>query len=281
MEIFSFSSIFLIMLLVVTFCLSMINPKILKMNSRMTALKIHGYMFLTSFIALIVSIALDDRLPIKSVEKVVVDSNSKQSSDTPLADTERKQLDSDYSEIKNDTSDVKVKTRQLKHNELVGRLNGVFELNNIPLELEQFDDKEHEKTIDYNFETDDEKLSCTITVVKENSKVANMLCFVKHNLGDKENEKIVEGVIDSVGQAVFAIVDRNDIKGVLPRFDYGDIILTRGVEEFGNLLKVSHLYFSGQVESSIVILLVSSPEFDSERRRIPLNFVVLTEPRQN
>lgn len=118
MEIVSFSSFFLMMLLVVTFCLSMVNPKILKMTSRITALKIHGYMFLASFIALIVSIALDDRPPPKSVEKVVVDSNSKQPVDISSVDTEKEQLDAESSEIKKENSDIKVKTRQLTHKEL-------------------------------------------------------------------------------------------------------------------------------------------------------------------
>jgi hypothetical protein len=259
----------------------MVNPKILKMNSRGTVLKIHGYMFLTSFFALIVSIALDDRPITKNVDSIVVDADTKNTVDIPLANTTPKELFNGHGESRQEFSDSKLITRHLNRDEIIDRLNNVFILNNISIELEEVGYKDFAKTIEYKFESDGGKVSCTIAVLKETGKAVNMLCFVKHNLGDKENEKIVEGIIDSVGQSVFAIVDRNAINGLLPRFDGGDIILTLGIEELGNLLKFSHQYTIGEVESYIVILLVSSPEFDSEQRRIPLNFVVIPEPKLN
>lgn len=285
METLSFITFFLMIVLVPTFFISLINPSLLKLDSRIKSLKIHLVLASFLFFVFVISIFLTDKSNSNGNKyfEPAVDATSQQEmselnrKDNEAVEDSEESSSEDESPDNSDFVENTISAEELSLQEFLDRINNIFDINDVSLELEEVDEEQDGNLITYKVESDDEEISCSVYSNKVTGKVMSMLCFVKHAVGDKDSEKQVADIVVSFVQTIFDVTDRDKIEKVIPMFENSEVIRTRAFKELGTHFEIYHHLQNDKDQSVVFINIEPAERTDSAGNNVSLQFISVSK----
>lgn len=203
--------------------------------------------------------------------------NELNGNDKELLEKNEDLVDENEDSKESDSIDSGISAEELSLEEFTKRINNVFDINDVPLELEEVDKKQNGNLLTYKLESDDEEVSCSIYSNKDNDKVMSIFCSVKHRLGDEDSEKLVADIVVSFVQTIFDVTDRGKIEKVIPMFENANTIPSRSFTELGTLFEIKHHIPSAESESTVMINIEPASRTDYLGNVVHLQFISVSK----